>query len=115
MRILSQDGMSDFPYNEVGLSIGCKGDKSEFYIFCHHKLQDNGVKIATYSTAENAQKAMDMLRKTYSPILVIDNVSDEHIKADIKPFITPLRAGKPNVEVLDNFYFQFPADDEIEV
>lgn len=100
MRILSQDGMCDYPYDEVGLSIGYKGDKSEFYIFFHHKLQDEGFKIAVYSTAEKAQKAMEMLREAYQkrkwePTVIEDGE------------ITEMQ------EWHYSEYFRFPSDEEI--
>lgn len=117
MRIISQDGMIDVNYDLGNLSIakGAGNRENDRSIYFHSCSCSSSTKLATYSTEEKSKKAMDMLRKAYSPILVIDDVSDEHIKADIKPFITPIRAGRPNIEVLDNYYFQFPADHEIEV
>ena len=94
MRILSQDGNCDFPYDDVGLSIGYKGDKNEFYIFCHNKLEDNGIKIAEYSTESKARKAMEMLREKYSTLRM------QMERANKIKFFTAL--------------FQFPADNEVE-
>lgn len=113
MRILSQDRICDYPYDDVGLSIGCRGNESEFYIFCHHKLQGNGVKIATYSTIEKARKAMEMLREEYTGMPNIRRMDDlygrfKHTgKKDFELFIEHM--------VLKKCYFQFPADDEVEV
>lgn len=115
MRIISQDGMIDMPYEQMVINISYKNKNQIVASGVNCEADSSIFPIAEYSTEDKAQKAMEMLRKSYSPILVIDDVSDERIKADIKPFITPLRAGNPNVEVLYNYYFQFPADNEIEV
>ena len=99
MRILSQDGNCDFPYDDVGLSIGYKGDKNEFYIFCHNKLQDNGIKIAEYSTESKARKAMEMLREEYTFEKQFETIC----------FGTTYYPSRPT------YYFQFPQDSEVEV
>lgn len=114
MRIISQDGMIDVPYEHAVINISYR-NKKEIVANGINCNEDTPFTVAQYSEEEKAKKAMEMLRKAYSPILVIDDVADEHIKADIKPFITPLRAKRPNIEVLDNQYFQFPQDSEIEV
>lgn len=72
--------------------------------------------MAAYSTESKARKAMEMFREAYSPVLVIKE-QQEGIKPNINPndFIVGSIFPMPKVDVLDNFYFQFPQDSEIEV
>ena len=110
MRILSQDnGKYDLPYENIVL---------EKMMDCNTIYAYTGTgqpfKMAVYSSAEKMDKAMETLRNAYSPKI--------EIKEPIQKEMPKLRSGdwvwtvsEPKVEVLDNFYFQFPSDDEVEV
>lgn len=96
MRLISQDGTIDVPYDYFSLSIagakivsGMVEDRNVFSIFCHNLSSPNGTKLAEYSAKEKAVKAMEMLREQYK----------KYVGASV------------------NIYgiFQFPQDDEIEV
>lgn len=115
MRILSQKGTTDLPYEMVGVSINAH-DNCVIIAYGMDSIEDSYWEMAIYSTSEKTQKAMEMLRKAYSPILVIqeqENGMDPNIKPNNWLIATALPAQR--IEVMDNFYFQFPADDEIEV
>lgn len=58
MRIISQDGTIDLPYEQVIIT---RHDKS-IYLMEH---LTNDVEIAKYSTEEKADKAMEELRYAY--------------------------------------------------
>lgn len=63
MRILSQDGKHDFPYEKVCLEITSRGQ-----IFAQGDIwgvEDNYIEVAKYSTEAKARKAMEMLRNEY--------------------------------------------------
>lgn len=117
MRILSQKdlydmGDIDLPYEMCGLSMGYMGDKSKFFVFAHFQGADN--KMAEYSSPQKARKAMEMLRNAYSPKIEIkETVSEEIPKPKCNDWLWTVK--EPRIEVLDNFYFQFPSDDEVEV
>ena len=110
MRISSQDiGKYDLPYENIVL---------EKMMDCNTIYAYTGTgqpfKMAVYSSTERMDKAVKMLRNAYSP-----NIK---IKEPIQKEMTKPRRGdwvwtvsEPRVEVLDNFYFQFPADDEVGV
>ena len=67
MRVISQDGTIDIPYELSAVTIGNKGDLSEFNINIRSKLLDERPCIvATYSTETKVQKAMEMLRTAYA-------------------------------------------------
>lgn len=99
MRILSQDGLYeriiDVPYEQVCI------EQKENEIWCgYSSTMDRhcvGKCFAKYSTETKAKRAMEMLRNRYTG-------KDEPVFdfAHVKRSST------------DNFYFQFPADDEVE-
>ncbi len=115
MRILSQDGMIDVPYEQVVI----QRFKEKIYFLNKNltgieELVDD-IALAEYSTETKAKRAMEMLRKAYSPTLVIKE-QENGIEPNIKPndWIVGTIAPAPKIEVYDNFYFQFPSDDELE-
>lgn len=64
MRLVSQDGMVDVPYEISALSIGRIGESATIYV--RSKLLDEKPCIfATYSNADKAIKVMEMLREEY--------------------------------------------------
>lgn len=117
MRVISQDGTLDFPYelstirvyNEI-ISMGmCKDDSCRSV-------------IARYSTEAKALKAIEMLRGTYAsmPIMIQNvDVSEDMAKEfeRLKKCGIMVRAeNQPSkVDFINNAVFQFPQDDEIEV
>jgi len=100
MRVISQDGITDIPYENFAFSILNNGMKYEIAavknvaelpeVFMHSL-------IATYSTEEKAIKAMKMLREAYM--------------AKVKFF----NSYGHGYEVGLNKVFKFPQDNEIEV
>ena len=100
MRVISQNGRIDIPYDYFSLSMSCAKiasgkfeDRNVFSIVCHNLSSPNGTKLAEYSTKAKAIKAMEALRETWI---------------------------NETVEFEDGIYnrniiFQFPKDSEIEV
>ena len=111
MRVISQDGTIDIPYELSAVTIGHKVDLSKFNINIRSKLLDERPCIvAIYSTEEKAKKAMEMLRERHT-----DNVfcrEDIQYKAEIM-----LDEGLNIVRemMMKCEYFQFPKDDEVKV
>lgn len=86
MRVISQDGTLDMPYEQVII----QRFKNDIY-FLNKNLTGveqlvSDMVVATYSTAEKAQKAMEMLREEYQKY-----ASQNYMKV-----------------------FQFPAEEELE-
>jgi hypothetical protein len=114
MRIISQNGNVDLPYekfvfgitkdNKIACCRECVAPPYEIY---------NGI-IAEYSSKEKALKAMEMLREQYSRIEIIKALASgtcEHMEESLKPKeFKDILKKYINMEV-----FQFPQDDEIEV
>lgn len=96
MRVISQNGKSDIPYEHFAFSI--VGNGSGYSIIATRNIAEppevaiNSV-IATYLTKEKAIKAMEMLRKAWINEAIEFTHGIYH----------------------RNIIFQFPQDDEIEV
>lgn len=110
MRVISQDGTIDVPYDYFSLSMasGKYKDVEVAYIYCHNLSSPHGTKLAEYSTEAKAIKAMEMLRKVYASMpIAIQNVNTA--KGAVKTLEVVQGCG------ISNIVFQFPQDDEIEV
>lgn len=106
MRVISQDGTIDVPYEYIALvvSIGKCKDVEHVCIYCHNISAPHGTRLAEYSAKEKALKAMKMLREKYLSRMELDGGYDVVNKCYVQP----------NYWVLPKV-FQFPQDDEIEV
>ena len=99
MRLISQDGAIDVPYemsairNDDGLIILCMAGET-----------GKGSVIARYSTSEKAEKAMEMLRNVYLSRMELDGRYDMVHGCYVQP----------NYWVLPKV-FQFPQDEDVEV
>lgn len=124
MRVISQDGTIDVPYDYFSLSMssGKYKDVEVAYIYCQNSSSPIGTKLAEYSAEAKAIKAMEMLREAYiSMPIVMQNVDvpEDVVKEfeKLKKCGVMIRAdNQPSkVEFINNSIFQFPQDDEIEV
>ena len=114
MRVISQDGTIDMPYEQV---IIMRHDKSIYLM--EHLTSD--VEIAKYSTEEKAKKAMEMLRVAYTGRFITNADVPWNFDETIKSL---MKGGFGTVIIKDesdriefsnlNGYFQFPADEELE-
>jgi len=102
MRILSQDGMIDVPYEMVALHE------------CGGKIRMNmagdtgkGTVLAEYSTEAKAKRAMEMLHDAYMAHVMYKTMSEQQRAL----FVTG--TSEKEQEKLCGV-FQFPADDELE-
>ena len=120
MRVISQDGRLDFPYEESVVFITPR-DASEIRIQAIG--DDNDGMLAKYSTGKKARKAMEMLRKAYvGNIVMFQNVEPtDELKEMLKIHgieaiyaILDNQTQEIKFENHQNFYFQFPAEEELE-
>lgn len=119
MRIISQDDKYDTPY-EIMQIWACEFAGS--YQILGSMPADEVIAIATYTSKEKAEKAMEMLRKAYTgSVAIFQNVepTDEVVEALKRQDTEIIYAGldsQPSeikFENHQNFYFQFPKDDEV--
>ena len=124
MRVISQDGTIDAPYDYFSLSLvgGKYKDVEVAYIYCHNLSSPNGTKLAEYFTKAKAIKAMKMLRETYvgMPIVmqntdISDDVAKEFGRLQKCGIMVQTENQPSKVDFINNAVFQFPQDDEIEV
>ena len=121
MRVISQDGTIDVPYERY--TIWCYKDQ---YLDIYHIACDCGDeayrRLAEYSTEEKAIKAMEMLREAYvgMPIVmqnvdILEDVAEEFERLKKCGIMVQAENQPSKAEFVNNTVFQFPQDDEIEV
>jgi hypothetical protein len=108
MRVISQDGTMDVPYENVVLY------QDEKEIMCIFSGIYIGRKLAQYSTEEKAIKAMEMLRGRYGKLEVMKVIASGTAEYMEKSLSTNEMIEQHNA-YCDMNVFQFPQDDEIEV
>ena len=123
MRVISQDGTMDVPYDYFSLSIasGKYEDVEVACIYCHNLSSPNGTKLAKYSSREKALKVMELLRETYigMPIVmqnvdVSEDVAKEFERLNKCGVVVRAENHPSKVDFINNAIFQFPADDEVD-
>lgn len=122
MRVISQDGTIDVPYETVVIQ-----RFEEDVYFLNRNLTGvedliSDIRLAKYSTEAKAIKAMEMLREAYvgMPIVMQNvDVSEDAAKEFERLKKCGIMAQTENqpskVDFINNAIFQFPQDDEIEV
>jgi hypothetical protein len=102
MRVISQHGNVDLPYEQI---VVCHAMESVIALY-------NGEKyvLGKYSSKEKAYKAMEMLRKSYENNEFYHHTSTTDTFKDVANLLSNEEFDKATREC-----FQFPQDDEIEV
>lgn len=114
MRIISQSGRVDIPYEMAVVYVE--------YESVIAKVGDERYVMGKYSTEEKAVKAMKMLIETYTGMpIVMQNVDvSEDMEKEFERLkkcgvIVQAENQPSKVDFINNAFFQFPQDDEIEV
>ena len=120
MRIISQDGTIDIPYENFVFGI----TKDNFIVAIRDTVARpsevcQGI-VAEYSSKEKAQKAMEMLRTSYVglPILFQNVDMNESVVDKLKEWkrdgIVLLHDNADSkIEQVNNAIFQFPQDEDV--
>ena len=116
MRLISQNGEFDVPYEIAALSR--TGNIIRAYI---PEISEKGTIMARYSTDEKAQKAMKALHKVYTGMFLAQNIEisdddyEEFIKMAARGFgIIKTMVNSPDMKFEPaNIVFRFPEDDEM--
>ena len=116
MRIISQNGTIDMPYDM------CCVWRQEEVIYCRVVGSDDNVMMATYSSEYKAEKAVEMLRVAYigMPIVmqnvdVSEDFAKEFERLNKCGVVVQAENQPPEVEYINNAIFQFPKDEDVEV
>ena len=108
MRVISQDGTMDFPYENSIVLIDTMAKDAVFVIM--QAIGDDEVSImADYSTKEKAKKAMEMLRIAYENNEFYHHTSNSEHFTEFTKALSEEMFKKATSE-----YFQFPAEEELE-
>lgn len=121
MRVISQDGAIDVPYENSVVFIDTRGVRDKAFVRMQ-TIGDNEASImAQYSSEEKAKKAMEMLRVAYAGKFITNADIPEDFNETI---MTAMKGGFGTVIVKDscgrvefnnlNGYIQFPAEEELE-
>lgn len=102
MRVISQNGNVDLPYEQL---VVCHA--MENVTALHNEKE---YVLGEYSSKEKAYKAMEMLREHNEGVIFLKTIINTE-KGNL--FVSGL--SKTDFNKLTQNYFQFPQDDEIEV
>lgn len=105
MRIISQDGTTDVPYEHVAVIRLNK----KIYFFNSNLITDSQA-LAEYSTEAKAIKAMEMLREQHEKVAFLKTIINTEKGAS---FVSCL--SETVFDKMTQNYFRFPKDDEVEV
>lgn len=116
MRLISQSGEFDVPYEIAALSR--TGNIIRVYVPI---VGEKGTIMATYSTEEKAKKVMEMLHNTYTGAFFAQNIVPEDIEKEFMNMAATKGFGiiKTAIDSSDikfepaNIVFRFPEDDEV--
>ena len=123
MRVISQDGTMDVPYeiSSFSMAVGKYENVEHAVIFCYNYSTSMGTKMAEYGSKEKANKAMEMLRDAYigMPIVmqnvdVSEDVSREFERLKKCGIMVQTENQPSKIECISNAIFQFPAEEELE-
>ena len=111
MRVISQDGTMDVPYeiSSFSMAVGKYENVEHAVIFCYNYSTSMGTKMAEYCSKEKAKKAMEMLRIAYENNEFYHHISNsEHFTEFVKAL------GEEMSKKATSEYFQFPTEEELE-
>ena len=119
MRLISQDGTKDYPYEISGICAFRYGDAYKILVHGNEVL-------ANYSTKEKALKVMSMLQQAYigrneAINLDMTKEDEEQLTKIVQEqgfgtLVVHNDRNNPSVEFTPlHTYFKFPADEEVEV
>lgn len=121
MRIISQDGASDVPYERYSVCAIKDEHRNIYHIVCDYSEKTHR-RLAEYSTEAKALKAMEMLREAYISMPIVmqnvdisDDVAKEFGRLQKCGIMVQTENQPSKVDFINNAIFQFPQDDEIEV
>lgn len=96
MRLISQDGMIDVPYENLTIAVDNNNDDGKVHILARGIVEYLSIIIAVYSNTDKALKVMEMLREEYL-------------------YCERCRARGEEAGMIPSYVFKFPDDSEVEV
>ena len=112
MRLISQDGMIDVPYEQVAIEL------KESEVWCEYSATVQsyctGRMVAKYTTEAKALKVMEMLREQYMKLGMIKILASGTCEYMDKSLEKEEKMGI-YADYCRKHCFKFPADEEVEV
>lgn len=123
MRLISQDGMIDVPYDKCCLEVEASRREGSVVYFIYAHTNKMTLSLARYSSESKALKVMEMLReyketKEIKSMLLTKTILESFTNTKIKNFEirTDGIGDYFKVDIVKKVeYFQFPKDEEVEV
>ena len=111
MRVISQDGTLDVPYeiSSLSMAVGQYENVEHAVIFCYNYSTSMGTKMAEYGSKEKAKKAMEILRIAYGNNEFYHHTGNSEHFTEFTKALSEEMFKKATSE-----YFQFPAEEELE-
>ena len=111
MRVISQDGTMDVPYeiSSFSMAVGKYENVEHAVIFCYNYSTSMGTKMAEYGSKEKAKKAMEMLRIAYENNEFYHHTGNSEHFTEFTKTLSNEMFKKATSE-----YFQFPTEEELE-
>lgn len=116
MRLISQDGEIDVPYEHGSLCIGfIKGEEHIIDTISYYNYSSQkGTKLAEYSSKSKAIKVMEMLREQYMKLGMIKILASGTCE-----YMDKSLGKEEKMEIYADYCkkhcFKFPSDEEVEV
>lgn len=115
MRLISQDGMIDVPYEQAIIEYeACERNGEDVFHIIFARTTRNTFPIARYSTEAKAIKVMEMLREQYMKLGMIKILASGTCEYMDKSLEKEEKMGI-YADYCRKHCFKFPADDEVEV
>ena len=108
MRVISQDGTMDFPYENSIVFIDTRA-KDAVFVRMQAIGDDEASIMADYSTEGKAKKAMEMLRIAYGNNEFYHHTANSEHFTEFTQELSEEMFKKATTE-----YFQFPTEEELE-
>lgn len=112
MRLISQDGEIDVPYEHGSLCQGfIKGEEHLIYTISYYNYScQKGTKLAEYSSKSKALKIMEMLREKYAKLEIFKSVYQKGLLTELNKEL-----GFDEMQNTLTSIFKFPDESEVEV
>lgn len=109
MRVISQDGTMDVPYevSSLNMVVGKYEDVVNAAIYCCNSFST--IRMAEYGSEEKAKKAMERLRKIYENNVFYHCTAGSKRFEEAQSILSVEQFQKATSE-----YFQFPTEKELE-
>ena len=110
MRLISQDGMIDVPYDKVVVKVTEHPFKTIISALFEREDYMKDIVMGCYSTESKALKVMEMLREKYAKLEIFKSIYQKGLLTELNKEL-----GFDEMQNTLTSIFKFPDDSEVEV